>query len=62
MPKSHTDLLYRTPQVSRSSIQFEYVPEAEHARLVELLRKAILQCDVRALIQLNEMIKDVRGT
>jgi hypothetical protein len=47
--------------ISRSAIAFEYDSDTEHAQLVELLKRAIFQTDIRAVAQLQEKVKDIRG-
>lgn len=47
--------------ISRSTISFEHPANVSHADVVALLRKAIINKDVEALLNLNKIVADVRG-
>ncbi len=47
--------------VHRSAISFEYASTTEHTNVVHLLRKAVLNKDLEALLELNARITDIKG-
>lgn len=51
----------RAPTISRSVVRFEYSTDEDHARLVQLLRKAIIHGDLSSVLELKSMVKDIRG-
>lgn len=49
--------------IAKSAVVFEYKgPGSQHAIVINLLRRAIKQGDLRALIKLQEMITDIKGS
>jgi len=49
-------------KVGQSTVKFEYDEHTEHAQLIDLLRRALKQTDLEALLKLKKIIVDIRGT
>lgn len=49
------------PMVNRYTIIIEVPGDIERVGLVQLLRDALMRSDTRALVRLNEIVKDVHS-
>ena len=59
MNQNQSTKKYKT--ICRSAVALEYDRDVEHSTVVGLLKAAIMNADMKALLQLHEHITDVRS-